>query len=585
MVDTGEFHDCTLDISAITPNGLPNLQNIVNLNYQAPRRSVAQLKILIYDAEGPWDYAPHLISKTLKIVDRTRFEKSTLSFLIEDASRDRSNLPHTGGPRARMRIMVTNANETAVFFKGYLKPPKPMPLRQREDFTEYRYLQLSAEDETYLFRRVQIKEIITNTVEGAMFADLIGRYAPELDISGIDLTLGIEIEIKAINRKYLFEVIQDYLDSDPEATFFLERRPWPQKTIVHLKKKSDVESLLSIEVTDQNVNRIFDPNSFWAAPSLKAYKNQVTVQYYELYNQGSVNVSEGDFIVYGFGTSWYGKLFPGDKFRIPGRDGEYTIRKNNSSSDNVVQELYLQGNYEQTTATGIAYEAIKSKVSEYTAQDPVQIEELKDLNQEIGEFGGIQEITIPPGPEALLPQEAQRIANQYLRFDFYEGGASGNNKVLAEPNIGAGRTIRVSRPLYGVDTELVLHEVTISETGIRLPIRGDGRDDPYLKYGFKFTDKLFSEEGQFRTILLNLRRPKVRDTETIEVTKHLPEKCYFTDCVQITEGKPLNNEYSLNASVDIVVPDTAGPWYAGPIEPGQKEIYAIGFNGEYFEAS
>ena len=96
---------------------------------------------------------------------------------------------------------------------------------------------------------------------------------------------------------------------------------------------------------------------------------------------------------------------------------------------------------------------------------------------------------------------------------------------------------------------------------------------------------LFSEEGHFRTILLNLRRPKVRDTETIEVTKHLPEKCYFTDCVQITEGKPLNNEYSLNASVDIVVPDTGGPWHAGPIEPGQKEIYAIGFNGEYFEAS
>jgi hypothetical protein len=413
----------------------------------------------------------------------------------------------------------------------------------------------------------------------------MGRYCPELDGSGIDATLGAEIEKKIIDRRYLFQLIQDFLDLNPDCTFWLERKAWPTRTKVWLQRRGSSYALLSTEVTDTNRYKIFDPASFWASRSTKAYKNRVVLQYHELYNQGTVNVSIGDFIVYGFGTDWYGKIFTGDTFRIPGSEHTYTVRKNNTSSNGLVQELYLSSNFEQTTLTGSAYEINREQISEEVAEDLSEQEALKELNGEIGEYGGVREVVIPPGPNPLLIGEAQRLVNMLLRFNLYEGGATTNNVLFTE-ELDAGRTIRIDAPIYGVQDELILQEVTRKDgAGRPGTFRANRPYDPYWLYTIKLTDRLFSEEGRFEAILLALRRPKIKDSSTLRVDKTIPERMYFKDCVGGSEGEPVDEQAYFADDIGGLDLDIVGPWYAAPATPGDKEFYAIGFNGEYSEAS
>lgn len=191
------YTDCTINK---TTDGISADAFLVNNTYQAPTRNPPQLQILA-EANSQWlHHEIHYVPGSLRIIDKARFEATTCQLTLEDAARGGSNLPILGGPRPRQRLMILNTNATTLFFKGYVVSPRPRPFLQREDFTEYRYLGLSCNDETELFKRIPIKEVIEDTTEFGMVADLIGRYCPELDISGIDTSLGAYIEKKTIDN-------------------------------------------------------------------------------------------------------------------------------------------------------------------------------------------------------------------------------------------------------------------------------------------------------------------------------------------------------------------------------------------------
>ncbi len=585
---SGEFYDdCTILAAETSPSGLPtSMTGVINLAYSLPiHRHNNFFQILLY-GDGVWkDLAPHLIPGSLQMVDRAQMGVSTLKMTIEDMANP-SNLPIRILPRMRMQVL--NRNGSKLYFKGFLQPPKPDPVMQRPDLTERAYLQVTANDETELFRRALIPEVITSTTEGAMLLDLVARYCPELDASGIDPTLGATIDVKIINRRYLFDLIQEFLNLNPNATFWLERKPWPAKTKVWITRRDHSATLLSQEVTDANVYKLFDRGSFWISRSDKAYKNRVILQYYELYNTGTVNVSQGDKIIYGFGTDWLGKVFSGDTFRLPGSDSTYSVDHINATApgvEPVVQEIHITSEFQEPDATGTAYEVIRRQISEEIAEDLSEIEALKSLNEEPGELGGVREVIIPPGPNPLLKAEAERLSVMLLRFNLYEGGATTNNVLLPEGDLWAGRTQRINRPLMGVQDDLILQEVTLRDGKGRPSSFATNRPhDPYLLISIKYTDRLFSEESRFQAMLLEMRRPKVKDTSTLTVNKSIPERAYFADCVGASEGEPVDESALFADAIASAEVDTVGPWYASPTAGGKKPIRACGLNS-FFRAS
>ena len=226
--------DCSMELLDAFANPLASGVDLLNPNRGDLPFPVVPVQLIIEHAyKGVWyPQQQYYASKfPMRGKDRANMEISTCSYTLIDTY-DPSRLTFKGGGVKGQKTRVLNANRTQVFFKGAIEDIKPIPRHQREDGTDKRFLTFNCIDEFYLFKRTPIFEIIDNTTDCGMVADLCARFAPELDISGINVALGQEITKRTINGLYLDEVIKKALQANPDLAFFLDITQEPSRIVM-----------------------------------------------------------------------------------------------------------------------------------------------------------------------------------------------------------------------------------------------------------------------------------------------------------------------------------------------------------------
>jgi hypothetical protein len=585
--------ECTIDIAAALATIFPAqlAPGYFNNSYQPPNINPPQFAI-DFNYNGTWyDFSPHYVPGSASGIDRPGFEVSTHQHKLWDAGKILSGMRFV--PVKRMKVRTMNANRTNTFFKGFVQKCDPEILLQRPDKTDHKCWTVHCVDETEAFRRCPVDEVYENVTESFMIAALIERYCGDIfDVSGIDVTLGAVIPKRTIKGQTLSQFIDEVLRLN-QWTMWLDIVP--DKTKIYLQDKGHSSTKLPIVVNDTTVWQYFTPHQFKIGVSDTAYRNRVIFPYNKMYNQGSINVAQGETIVYGFGTDWFDKIFPGNQFRLPGSESTYTVSKNNTSVDGLVQEIWIN-EFQEDTVTGSAYEMFLGQ-DEIVVDNVIVQEGLKTILGETGEHAGVRAYVATLDQNWFTEDEAEQLANAILTMAIYEGDGETDNRKFPFANLRSGQTMRVTRQEYQVDDDIVLQSIDWRDGQGHCPPRSDGRIDPLLLYRISLTDRLISLDNQLRAMMLQARRVRIKDKTKIKVRKNIDDFALFKDCLSVSEGSMVADDVAL-FSDDVGLEGSAettpselelsdeitstlappGPWYWGPVTGGHAQLVWIGMD-------
>ena len=230
-------------------------RDIRNPNFAAPDVDQVPLDVSLEIAYGDeWrEHRLFIKPDSLRGTERGNLAISTMSVTLFDHA-DISILPYNPVCVRGQKVRLRNANHTDWYFKGFVQDqPRRMPFTLAEstnrDLANYT---VNFVDELSLFRRIPIREIITGpTTEGAMLADLAGRYVPELDISGINTALGQPIDRRTIPGLHLFELFQEANRRNPDMVFYLDISQTPSRVV--WDRRTSPAVLIPIRFTDDNL--------------------------------------------------------------------------------------------------------------------------------------------------------------------------------------------------------------------------------------------------------------------------------------------------------------------------------------------
>lgn len=565
----GGWHDdCSIELIAALESPLAVGQDIKNPNQADIAYPIVPVQLIIeLFNDGEWVqhqqyYAPQY---PMRGTDRAGLEISDMNFTLFDTT-DTSILPFINGAVKGQRVRVKNANGTEVYFKGVVENVKNKAVSQRENGTDKRYITFNCIDEFYLFKRRPIREIIENTTECGMLADLTSRFAPELDISGINVDLGQPILKKTIQGEYLDELYREVLQNNPDLAFMLDITH--DVSCVCMDAKDAAALQVPIELTDTNIYGYCVPGGFDISSTGKTYRNRVEHTAPRLYTEGTVDIEKDTRIVYGTATNWYKKVFPGDIFRIPGTESRYTIEKTLAQANGATQEIYLTGDIQEEDATGISYQVIGKDVT-IEVQDDNEIERYKTLTGETGEDAGVRAVQISESTP-LTEDEHEQVAENALRYSAYDGYLNTDNIKFPVKNLRAGQTIYMNMPLrFGQDSVAIQEIQWAIKKGEKAQV--SGLDSPPIDYKISFKDRVLLSENAFRDLLLANRGSLINDFDKLTIRKSLGERYLMTVCTRHTEGEQVEEGYTLLATADEESTDSyrEGPFYPAEVSEGQ----------------
>ena len=509
---------------------------------------------------------------------RMGFEVSTMSYILQDIE-DPTCIPFLGGGFKGQKVRLKLG--TQWLFKGELELPQRIPHHQYTALSPRCRYQINCVNEINLFHRVPIFEIIRNTTEGAMLADLCSRYAPELDATGINLLLGDDIEEHIIAGQYLDEVFQEVLKNNPNAAFFLDISQ--DQSRIYLDDRSSPDLLLPVTISDANLYGNGDdikgfcrPGDWNLAQGDKTYRNSVIVKAPLLYNTGLADFFNASNIVLGTSNAagWYQKIYPGMRLRKTGSNSTYTVAENHSTGA-PVDDIRIQGNYQEVTAASVAYEIIGDE-EEYLAEDSNEQARRAAYKQEIGPNAGLVRVILTISTP-LTADEGERLAELSLRLDSWEGYfKTDNRKFPCLPH--AGKVLRHDAELHGVKADVPIAELDWAVQGAYAPTIG-GEDAAWVTWNMSFTDRTQATEQALLQILLRERKSKLRDYDKLTIQKGIGERYLIKDCVHATEGiaveEAVEDSDSLTATDISAIASSTGPWYPSPGTPYGSPIIAI----------
>lgn len=514
--------------------------------------------------------------------ERSGFEQSTMDYLTQDIEQPSCITFKYGavkGQKVRLRI----GNDWR--FKGQVDQVRPVYFHQNSDLTTRKRFQVSCVNEIALFHRVPIFEIIRNTTEGGMLADLCSRYVPELDAGGINLTLGDTITERIIGGQYLDEIFDEVLKNNPTAAFFLDISQDP--TRICLDSRTSSAFLVPHEITDTNLygnGRDYPgfchPGEWSLAPNDKTYRNSIILRAPLLYNTGLADFRFNQNVVLGTSNlaGWAGVLFPGMRIRATGSNSTYTLAENhsvpNTGPGTQIDDVRISGTFREPDATAVPYEVIGDEF-ETLAEDINEIARRAASNGDIGPNAGLVRVIIRISTP-LTTDEAERLAELYIRLQGWEGFFKTDNRKFYVPNLRAGSTLRHNAPEHDAVADVPIAEIGWQvQTGYAPPRAGD--DAAWVTYDMSFTDRTQATENALLQMLLRERKSKIRDYDKLTINKGIGEQYLIKDCVHATEGYEIREEAEYGE--DIVASDISfvgpGPWYPWPGLPYGPAIVAI----------
>jgi len=509
--------------------------------------------------------------------ERMGFEQSTMDYVAQDIEQPSCITFKYGavkGQKVRLRI----GNDWR--FKGQVDAVKPVYYHQNSDLTTRKRYQVSCVNEIALFHRVPIFEIIRNAKEGGMLSDLCSRYAPELDASGINVELGDEIEERIIAGQYLDEIFDEVLKNNPNSGFYLDITQDPTKICLDLKTSQAL--LVPITITDANLYGngrdlpgFCHPGDWSLSPNEKTYRNSILLRAPLLYNTGLADFFNDSNVVLGTSNlaGWYQQLFPGMTIRATGSQSSYTIEDNLSTVD-PIDDIRIGGKFKEATAAGVPYEVIGDEF-ETIAEDFNEVARRAIANNEIGADAGRVKVIIRINTP-LTFDEAERLAELYVRLQGWDGFFRTDNRKFYVPNIRAGSTLQHNAPEHDAVANVPIAEIAWQVLpGYASPRGGD--DAAWVSYDFSFTDRTQLTENALLQMLLRERKSKIRDYDKLTSSRIFGEQYLIKDCVHATEGYPIDEVVNYSDTLTATDISTAGPgpWYPYPGTPYGPPIIAI----------
>lgn len=531
-----------------------------------------QLSIELLYNNAWYEQRLHVVPGSVRGKELANFEISTAQFELWDIYYP-SRLTFTPGAYQGQKVRIRNASGTRYLFKGEVDNVRPTAIHVKENGADKRKLRVSCLGEMNLFRNIPIQEISTQATEGAMLADLCSRCVPELDASGINLAVGQPITSKTIDNLYLFELFKQVLAGNPDLAFFLDISQTPSK--IYFDKRSSVELLLPVELTDDNIYNFCRPGDHWINTTAKSKRNRVRLFYPKLINTGLADVEKDSAVVLGNSNAagWAGVVFPGMRFRLAGSQSSYTIDANYSTTA-PIDDIRLSSPFREDDQTAAQYEITSIEPEVAFAEDVDDIERTKAISGRIGPNAGVVEVIINENTP-LTDDEAQRLAEIALRSNAYEGELKTHSRLFDVPNLRAGRTLRHNMPLRGIIDNIPIQAIDWAVAEGYAPPRS-GVDEAPIEYRISFTDRGLLTESVFLQLLLAYRRTRIADQAKLKIWKSVNERSVIHDCVRATEGIPINEPTQITdtwAATDISA--IAGPWYAAPLGPGQQGFVPV----------
>lgn len=522
-------------------------RNIANPNARDPHVEIVptQVSLEIFSGTEWVEHKNFVVPGSIRGKERAGYELSFLNFGLWDVY-DISALPFSPPVTRGQRVRLRNETKNAWYFKGSVQdPPVRVPFSQAvttpRDLAQYN---VTCVNEMGLFSRVPVKVVLEGPMtECEMLANLCGRYVPELDASGINLELGAIVDRRAIDGPPLYQIFKEVERLNPELTFFLDISQEPTK--IYFDRRASLAALLPTAITDTNLYNYCKPGDFNVRPSSRQERNRVIYRCPRLWNMGTVDVDEDNFVVYGTGTNFVGNISPGSKFRRQGSESTYNVDK-----VKLAGEIYVGGTqgYQEETETGVPYEIESSDLVEEVAEDTLEIERKKAVTGEVGDDAGVRSIVIEDRTPLTIAEHL-RMAETCLYLQGWDGIFRFNNTALPFKEIRAGQTIDFNCPLRDVTGQLPIQEVDWRITEGWLPPRS-GRVDPPIDWVLDFQNREMYTEGMIRQILLNQRRGRIRDVAKVTVHRGLAERYAVGSCVAATYGEELSHSVSWSSSDD-----------------------------------
>lgn len=505
---------------------------------------------------------------------RSGFEFSTMEYIVQDSG-EPSCITFKGGAVKGQRVRLTIGGTRV--FKGFVKNSVRMAYGQYADLSDRCRYRVTCQNEMELFHTVPIFEIIRNTTEGGMIADLCSRYAPGFDTSGINLDFGDEIEERIIGGLYLDQVIDEVLKNNPTGACWFDVSTDP--TTVYLDDASSPSLLLPVEITDTNLygdmgvtsDGFCKPGEWALAPSEKTYRNSMLIIAPFLYNTGTADFDNGNTVVYGTGNAagWHNKVFPGMRIRRTGSSSTYTIKAqyNTPSIDDIRIDAY-----QEATETNAPYEIIGDEF-QVLAEDRNEIARRALLNGDVGPNAGLVRVILRLSTP-LTQEEAERLGELSLRTKSWEGMFK-TNSILFPTWPFAGKILRHNAPMHDAVADVPIAELDWQV----MPGLNPRTDAAPVAYNISFDNREQFTDNALLQMLLRERRASYRDFDKLTVHTGVGETYLIKDCVHATEGFEIDEE--VQDSVEITPTDISvlaaatAPWYPYPGTPYGLPIQPI----------
>lgn len=576
-------------LALLNPTSAPNFYN---QSYDPSRfadRPKGPYTFEIYYNGGPtpgwYDFSYFYKPKSARIRDVFGFEPGGISIQLWDADVDFFNLPFF--PISQMKYRVRNYNSTDTFQIGRIQTNPTQSITRRADGTETRIITINGLDLKGDFKRYGISERYVNATTYSVMKDVIQNHTP-FDASEIDGTKGYKLTEYRIVEKTPAEVIQELLNLEINATFFLD----PDTLKVYIREKSD--PLFNVlKITDgggnnslSNVYDYFDIRDFFVNLLPQVLRNRVKFWFQGLYKDGTVACTAGGNHAIGTGTKFKTFIKPGGKFKIEGQTAEYTVNDVINDTD-----FTFSPNYAGSTSSGLSY-------SVYGFQDYVIVDDSASIatmaeilgDEGLGEQSGVFEVKMPQTQnyftKAQARIKAQAYVNRMSQSLILEGSASTYNFKLHTAGLRAGCSMDVDLQVTrGINGTVIFQEIIWEEIGGLLdrtdtnPDKAyiyDGiRIDPVHKITFNFLDRRLLQENVTESIMQDIRDVRIVDDSIIELVKILQEKILIGDCVGIVPHKTVNETVEITDGANTYTVNPAGSYYTSPVGLGQTPAYTL----------
>lgn len=521
------------------------------------------------------------------IPDSVRFsgrygEVSTFQFDIVTGTKNTRQVPFI--PVNWMTVDVRNLAQTKRYFKGFVRHKKGQYVA-RNDST-YAEKQIITIFCTNLYSELERKKDIVESYNDTdipglttryILRDVIRRWAPKLDYTQIDSSLGLPVTDFDITNESPAEVLQRILDLEQTSTFRIDN----DSMALLIGDKGSSDFMKDIAITDANLYDYFFTN-FNIEQDFDFVKNVVVYDFDERLSDGTVNVADDSPIVVGYtgNENWYNKDFKDAKFRLLSDTKYYSVAENNSDASTSTLEVILSTNFEDPdgdpTKTNVAYEIVGQR-------NRIVVRNSESINAMQTLYGGNGEFTDSIGGEnrnALTFEQALSVAFSYLQFFAYPlvrgDGDTNNRKFPIDYWFEAGDVLTMNLPNAKQFTgEVIIQQVdAVLTPGVK---RGpDGILYPLWEWRLDFSHNLMRIENQIKKLMQQGRKVTVVNTDSLISNLGIDERIVFKNCLKAREPLQINEEPTVSDTIR-VRDFVAGPYYTAPTTNPQP-AYTLGEN-------